>query len=102
MNSSFGCAGERCMALPVVVAQETIADELVEEIVRLCKQQKVGPAYDKTSKLGPVGSKGHQKFVLDWIQKGVDEGAELILDGRNVRWKATRTATTSATPFSTM
>lgn len=85
MNSSFGCAGERCMALPVVVAQESIADQLVAEIVRLCKQQKVGPAYDRTSKLGPVGSKGHQKFILDWIQKGIDEGAELVLDGRNVK-----------------
>lgn len=85
MNSAFGCAGERCMALPVVVAEEAIADQLVAEIVRLCKEQKVGPAYDKTSKLGPVGSKNHQQFVLDWIQKGIDEGAELVLDGRNVR-----------------
>lgn len=85
MNSAFGCAGERCMALPVVVAEEAIADQLVAEIVRLCKEQKVGPAYDKTSKLGPVGSKSHQQFVLDWIQKGIDEGAELVLDGRNVR-----------------
>ena len=85
MNSSFGCAGERCMALPVVVVEEEIADQLVAEIVRLCKEQKIGPAYDKTSKLGPVGSKSHQKFVLDWIQKGIDEGAELILDGRDVK-----------------
>ena len=85
MNSAFGCAGERCMALPVVVAEEAIADQLVAEIVRLCKQQKVGPAYDKTSNLGPVGSKGHMQFVLDWIQKGVDEGAQLVLDGRNVK-----------------
>ena len=85
MNSSFGCAGERCMALPVVVVEEEIADRLVAEIVRLCKEQKIGPAYDKASKLGPVGSKGHQRFVLDWIQKGIDEGAELVLDGRDVK-----------------
>ena len=85
MNSSFGCAGERCMALPVVVAEEAIADELVAEIVRLCKEQKVGPAYDPASNLGPVGSKGHQKFILDWIEKGIAEGAQLVLDGRNVK-----------------
>lgn len=85
MNSAFGCAGERCMALPTVVVEEEIADQLVAEIVRLCKEQKIGPAYDKTSKLGPVGSKSHQKFVLDWIQKGIDEGAELVLDGRDVK-----------------
>lgn len=85
MNSAFGCAGERCMALPAVVVEEEIADALVAELVRLCKEQKVGPAYDKSSNLGPVGSKGHQKFVLDWIEKGIEEGAELVLDGRNVK-----------------
>ena len=85
MNSAFGCAGERCMALPVVVVEEEIADALVAELVRLCKAQKVGPAYDKTSNLGPVGSKAHQKFVLDWIEKGIQEGAQLVLDGRNVK-----------------
>lgn len=85
MNSSFGCAGERCMALPVIVVEEEIADALVAELVRLCKEQKIGPAYDKTSNLGPVGSKSHQKFVLDWIEKGIEEGAELVLDGRNVK-----------------
>ena len=85
MNSAFGCAGERCMALPAVVVEEEIADQLVTELVRLCKEQKVGPAYDKTSNLGPVGSKSHQKFVLDWIEKGIEEGAQLVLDGRNVK-----------------
>ena len=85
MNSAFGCAGERCMALPAVVVEEEIADALVSELVRLCKEQKVGPAYDKTSNLGPVGSKSHQKFVLDWIEKGIEEGAQLVLDGRNVK-----------------
>ena len=85
MNSAFGCAGERCMALPAVVVEEEVADALVAELVRLCKVQKVGPAYDKTSNLGPVGSKSHQKFVLDWIEKGIEEGAQLVLDGRNVK-----------------
>ena len=85
MNSAFGCAGERCMALPAVVVEEEIADALVAELVRLCKEQKVGPAYDKTSNLGPVGSKSHQKFVLDWIEEGIEEGAQLVLDGRNVK-----------------
>ena len=85
MNSAFGCAGERCIALPAGVVEEEIADALVAELVRLCKEQKVGPAYDKSSNLGPVGSKGHQKFVLDWIEKGIEEGAQLVLDGRNVK-----------------
>ena len=85
INASFGCAGERCMALPVIVAQEGIADKLVAEIVKQAKNIKVGPAYEKTTKLGPVVNAGHKKSILDWIQKGIDEGAELVLDGRNVK-----------------
>lgn len=85
VNSAFGCAGERCMALPVVVVEEAVADALVAELVRLCKQQPIGPAYDSKSSLGPVGSKGHMDYVLDWIRRGEEEGAKLVLDGRNVK-----------------
>ncbi len=84
INASFGCAGERCMALPVIVAQEGIADELVAEIVAQAKKLKVGPAYDKTTNLGPVVNAGHKQFVTDWIEKGIEEGAELVLDGRDI------------------
>ena len=85
INSAFGCAGERCMALPVVVAQEGIADKLVEEIVRQAGQIKVGPAYDRSTKLGPVINRAHMQSVLDWIEKGLGEGASLALDGRGVK-----------------
>lgn len=84
INSAFGCAGERCMALPVVVVEEAVADRLVAKLVELSKELKVGPAYDKTSKLGPVVNKEHKESILSWIQKGIDEGAKLVLDGRNV------------------
>lgn len=83
VNATYGCAGERCMALPVVVAQEGIADALVAKIKDLAQGIKVGPAYDKTTKLGPVYSKEHKESVSAWIQKGIDEGATLVLDGRN-------------------
>ncbi len=82
INSSFGCAGERCMALPVIVAHEDIADKLVELLVKYAKELKIGPAYDKESRLGPVVTEAHRKFVLNWIEKGIQEGAELVLDGR--------------------
>lgn len=85
INAAFGCAGERCMALPVVVAQESIADKLVELLVQLCKETKVGPAYDKTSDLGPVVTEDHKKFVLNWIETGIKEGAKLVLDGRDIK-----------------
>jgi malonate-semialdehyde dehydrogenase (acetylating)/methylmalonate-semialdehyde dehydrogenase len=82
INSSFGCAGERCMALPVIVAQESIAGRLAALIVEYAKELKVGPAYEKTSELGPLVTASHRKFVTDWIEKGVQEGAKLLLDGR--------------------
>lgn len=84
INSAFGCAGERCMALPVVVAEEGIADALVAKLVELGKELKVGPAYDKTSRLGPVVNQKHKERVLGWIQKGIDEGAKMVLDGRDI------------------
>ena len=70
------------MALPVVVVQESIADELVAQIKKLAERRIMGPSYDKKSELGPVVNKGHQKYVLDWIEKGLEEGATLVLDGR--------------------
>lgn len=85
INSSFGCAGERCMALPVIVAQESIADQLVELLVKYAKELKIGPAYDKTSQLGPVVTAEHKRFVTNWINKGIEEGAKLVLDGRDVK-----------------
>jgi malonate-semialdehyde dehydrogenase (acetylating) / methylmalonate-semialdehyde dehydrogenase len=84
INSACGCAGERCMALPVVVAEEAIADELVATIERLMQDLKIGPAYDKTSQLGPLVNADHRESVVKWIEKGVEEGAELVLDGRGV------------------
>jgi malonate-semialdehyde dehydrogenase (acetylating)/methylmalonate-semialdehyde dehydrogenase len=87
VNSACGCAGERCMALPVVVVEEEIADKLVAILVKVMSELKIGPAYDKTSQLGPVINADHRKFVSDWIQKGVDEGAKLVLDGRKVTVK---------------
>jgi len=85
INFAFGCAGERCMALPVVVVEEAIADDLVSKIVELSKKLKVGPAYDKTSALGPVINLEHKERILNWIQKGIEEGAKLVLDGRTIK-----------------
>jgi malonate-semialdehyde dehydrogenase (acetylating)/methylmalonate-semialdehyde dehydrogenase len=82
INSFCGCAGERCMALPVVVAENVIADKLVEALVRMAKQINIGPAYDKNTGMGPVVNQGHKDFVLNWIETGIKEGAKLILDGR--------------------
>lgn len=84
INSGFGCAGQRCMALPVVCVEEQVADEFVKYLVEAAKNIKVGAAYDPDTVLGPVISQEHKARVLEWINTGVDEGAKLILDGRNV------------------
>ena len=85
INSSFGCAGERCMALPVIAVEEEIADELVATIAELAKERKIGPAYEKDTDMGPLVNEGHREFVLNWIDKSVAEGAKLVLDGRNLK-----------------
>ena len=77
INSAYGCAGQRCMALSACVVEEAIADKFVAE------KTEAGPSWDKSSKLGPITYEKHYKEVLADIDKGVAEGAELILDGRN-------------------
>lgn len=83
INSTYGCAGMRCMALPVIVVQESIADQFVALLKQKAEALTVGCAYDPKTKLGPVVSAAHKEKVCEWIQKGVDEGAKLVLDGRD-------------------
>jgi malonate-semialdehyde dehydrogenase (acetylating) / methylmalonate-semialdehyde dehydrogenase len=84
INSFCGCAGERCMALPVVVVDNEVADELVARVKQLAQGLKLGAAYEKTTDLGPLVNAGHRAFVTGWIEKGIKEGATLVLDGRQV------------------
>ena len=84
INSTYGCAGMRCMALPVVAVQESIADKFVALLKEKALALKVGCAYHEDTRLGPVVSAGHKKKICGWIQKGIDEGAELVLDGRDI------------------
>lgn len=84
INGGLGCAGERCMALPVVAVQENIADRLVDLLTQYARERKIGPAYDRTTELGPVVTERHRKSILSWIDRGVAEDANLALDGRGV------------------
>ena len=83
VNSAFGCAGQRCMALPVVCVEEEIADQLVEAIIEGAAALKLGPAWQPGTDLGPLVTDEHRRFVLEWIDKGLTEGAKLVLDGRD-------------------
>ena len=85
INSTYGCAGQRCMALPVVCVQESIADEFIALFKKKAMELKLGPAYDPSSQLGPLVSAAQKQSVENWIQRGVDEGARLVLDGRGAK-----------------
>ena len=84
INSTFGCAGMRCMALPTLCVEDACADEFISYLLKYAKARKVGCAYHPETELGPVVSAEHKQFIIDCINKGVAEGAELILDGRDV------------------
>ena len=76
INSTFGCAGMRCMALPVCVVENAVADEFVALMKQFATERVVGAAYDPSTELGPVVSEAHRQSVNRWIDKGVEEGAD--------------------------
>jgi malonate-semialdehyde dehydrogenase (acetylating)/methylmalonate-semialdehyde dehydrogenase len=86
MGAAYGSAGERCMALPVVVpVGKKAADELRERIVAEIENLKVGISTDPAAQYGPVVSAAHKQKVSDYIQLAVDEGSELVVDGRGFK-----------------
>ena len=85
-GAAFGSAGERCMALPVVVpVGKKVADELRERMVAEIETLKVGISNDLEAQYGPVVSAAHRQKIADYIQIGKDEGAELVVDGRDFK-----------------
>ena len=83
-GAAFGSAGERCMALPVVVpVGDKTADILRERMVAEIDTLRVGVSTDDQAHYGPVVTAQHKARVEGWIAKGVEEGAELVVDGRN-------------------
>jgi malonate-semialdehyde dehydrogenase (acetylating)/methylmalonate-semialdehyde dehydrogenase len=74
INSAFGCAGQRCMALPVVVVQESVADEFVKIMKKRAQEMVVGAAYDPATELGPLISVAQKESVEKWIAKGLEQG----------------------------
>ena len=83
MGAAYGSAGERCMALPVVVpVGEETASRLRQKLVAAAEGLRVGVSTDAEAHYGPVISAAHKKKIEGYIQMGVDEGAELVMDGR--------------------
>jgi malonate-semialdehyde dehydrogenase (acetylating)/methylmalonate-semialdehyde dehydrogenase len=82
-GAAFGSAGERCMALPVVVpVGEETADALREKLIPAIAKLRVGVSTDPEAHYGPVVNAAHKKRVEDYIQMAIDEGSELVVDGR--------------------
>jgi len=82
-GAAFGSAGERCMALPVVVpVGDRTADALREKLIPAIDALRVGVSTDAQAHYGPVVNAAHKARVEGWIAKGVEEGAELVVDGR--------------------
>lgn len=83
VGAAYGSAGERCMAISVLVTVgDKIADQLIEKIARQVIQLKIGSSIDPNSELGPLITKEHLAKVTSYIDLGVNEGAKLIVDGR--------------------
>jgi malonate-semialdehyde dehydrogenase (acetylating)/methylmalonate-semialdehyde dehydrogenase len=84
MGAAYGSAGERCMAVPVAVAVGAVAEPLVERLAARVRSLKIGPASDPQAEMGPLISAEHKAKVEGYIDLGVHEGAELVVDGRGL------------------
>jgi malonate-semialdehyde dehydrogenase (acetylating)/methylmalonate-semialdehyde dehydrogenase len=85
MGAAYGSAGERCMAISVAVPiGEKTADALVERLLPKVRALKVGPGTDPEAEMGPLVTKQHLDKVRGYIDVGVAEGAELLVDGRDL------------------
>jgi malonate-semialdehyde dehydrogenase (acetylating)/methylmalonate-semialdehyde dehydrogenase len=82
VSAGYGSAGERCMAISVVLAADSIADELVAKIRDRIPSIKVGPASDPDSEMGPLITGEHRDKVAGYIAAAPDEGATVVVDGR--------------------
>jgi malonate-semialdehyde dehydrogenase (acetylating)/methylmalonate-semialdehyde dehydrogenase len=83
ITSFYGCTGQRCLSGSVLVPVGDVADELKERFVAAAKAMKVGNGLDEQTVMGPLISAAHKERVLGYIEKGIEEGADLVLDGRN-------------------
>ncbi|MCD2236542.1 methylmalonate-semialdehyde dehydrogenase [Listeria monocytogenes] len=82
ISAAFGSAGERCMACAVVTVEEGIADEFLEALRTAAQNVKIGNGLDDGVFLGPVIREENQKRTIAYIEKGIEEGAKLTVDGR--------------------
>jgi len=86
MGAAYGSCGERCMAISVVVAVgEETADTLVRKLSEQLARLKIGAGCDNANDMGPLVTHAHREKVRSYVDLGVGEGAELVVDGRELR-----------------
>jgi len=87
VNAAFGSAGERCMAISVLVGVGDAADKLIPLIRERSKAIHVGDGLEGNNDMGPLVTKAHLDRVRGYVEEGVDAGAKLVVDGRPIRVK---------------
>jgi malonate-semialdehyde dehydrogenase (acetylating)/methylmalonate-semialdehyde dehydrogenase len=83
VSAAYGSAGERCMAVSVVLAADAIADELVAKISDRIPSITVGPGNEASSEMGPLITGEHRDKVASYVANAPGEGAEVVVDGRD-------------------
>ena len=83
VSAGYGSSGQRCMAVSVAVAVGDVAEPLIERVRARLGTLTVGPGTDPDAQMGPLVSAQHKRRVLGLIEAGVEEGAELLVDGRD-------------------
>ncbi|MFF9481140.1 CoA-acylating methylmalonate-semialdehyde dehydrogenase [Streptomyces sp. NPDC014733] len=81
INAAYGSAGERCMAISVVVAVGETADPLIEKIKERAAALRIGPGDDPASEMGPLITKVHRDKVASYVQGAAAQGADVVVDG---------------------
>ena len=82
VSAGYGSAGERCMAISVVVAVSDAADQIVDAIKQRLPKVKVGDGLDPSSEMGPLITRAHRDKVASYLDSGPEQGATLVADGR--------------------
>jgi len=85
VSAAYGSAGERCMAISVLVAVGDAADRLLPKVRERIGRLRVGPGLEPGVEMGPLVTREHHARVVNYVEKGVAEGAELVEDGRQTR-----------------
>jgi malonate-semialdehyde dehydrogenase (acetylating)/methylmalonate-semialdehyde dehydrogenase len=85
MGAGYGSAGERCMAISVAVAVGGVGDALIERLAPRVRALKVAPGTDAEAEMGPLVTRQHLDKVRGYIERGLSEGAKLVVDGRELK-----------------